>query len=338
MARNRSKKTKNVPRYPTRNSRTIRRVKRSRRTANKTSPLKSVLKTVYQVVSALPILPAPIRTAADWVGRMFGLTSAASTGSSFVMNDGVVNAIEWCGFVRSEIFVTGNPLAGSFNEHKLTLQTNIRSVRPISISFTLRPQNPVMNRSGYYTMGFMPCTGPNSVSEFKDLDHSQLGYERFLQRMPVHARFSGSAPGSMSYTVPKNNTFLHNGIPLRKIGETSDSDIIGLVVIVYRRDDRAEYKDFSSDEISFDLRITGQCAIAQVDPLTPIDVYASKLLKDYNAGKSRYVFRNPTAELDFALKTATWNERTKAFQGQASDLQESSDFVAALREAMDETT
>lgn len=332
MARRGNKKASTTPRFPTTSRRTIRRVKRSRKpSASKPGSLKSVMKTIYQVVSALPILPAPVRSAADWVGRMFGLTSATGPASTFVMTDGVVNSIEWSGFVRSELLVTNNPLAGSYNEHLLTLSTNIRAVRPLSVSFTLTPQNPVERRSGYYTMGFIPVTGPNSVKEFRDLDKDQLGYERFLQRMPVKSRFPGSSKGTMTYTVPASNAFLHNGIPLRKVGDTTDSDALGFLVIVYRREDRVEYSDFSPDDVSFDLRVSGRCTIAQTDPLTPIDVYASRILKDYNQGRSRYVFRNPSTSDFYRIKTCKWNPSTKLFTAQASDLDTDTDRQSDLR-------
>jgi len=282
------------------------------------SGLKTVLKSVYQVVSALPILPAPIRTAADWIARQFGLTTATINAPSFVMTDGVINTLEWSGFVRSELFISGDPKAGSYNEHTMTITTNIRTIRPISIRFELSPQNPMTNRSGYYTMGFIPATGPDSYDEFKTLDKEQLGYERFLQRVPVKARFPGTGKGTMTYNVPASNVFLHNGIPLRKVGDTTSVDTIGFLIVLYKRDDRVEYSNFTSDEVSFDLRITGTCVPMLVDPVTPQEVFAARIIKDYNSGGA-YCFRNPTTKECVQLRTATWNPRNKMFEAQDKD-------------------
>lgn len=297
------------------------RSKGRRRTSKsiRSNPLKQVLRSVYQVISALPILPAPVKSAADWVARQFGLTSASAT-PAFVMTDGAINALEWAGFLRTDLFVTGCPQAGAYSEHNIALSTNIKTVCPKTINFAIKPQNPVSARRGYYTFGFMPSTGPESYSYFNSLDKEQLGYERFLSRVPLKMRFEAAQGGSCSYTVPKSNSYLHNGIPLRATGDQGTEDVVGFLVIVYKCDARIDYKDFTADEVAFDFRITTTSVPGQIDPLTTQSLYGGRIVKDFNEAKSRYVFKNSKTLESFQVNTPTWDINKKAFTAKASDL------------------
>lgn len=286
----------------------------ARKRRQRSSPVKNMLKSIYQVVSALPIIPAPVKSAADWVARQFGLTTAVKIkGQSTTISDGVINSLEWAGFIRTSMLVTGTPNGGSYSEKFEEFKTNIRSVRPLSLTFKLMPQNPLGNRAGYYTLAFFPCTGPTSVEDFKNYAKDELGYERILVRAPVRARWPATTGGTLSYTVPKSNAYLHNGLPVYITTDTSTRDYIGFLVIVYNREDRQEYADFTADQVSFDLRISGVAAPMQIDPITSTKLYGSQSVKDFNEGASMYVFRNPKNGDTFAVDKARWNTSAKAF-------------------------
>lgn len=293
--------------------------RRPRRPRSKPSPLKNVLRSVYQVISALPILPAPVKAVSDWVARQFGLTSATrDKARKYNLTDGVLNSLEWAGFVRTSMLVTGTPNGGAYREDQEVFWTNIRSVRLINISFNLQPQNPVSSRAGYYTLAFFPSTSAESYSIYSEMSADQLGYERLLVRAPVKARWPAATGGNISYTVPKSNVYLHNGIPLQPHTTDARDDIVGLLVVVYNREDRTEYSDFTPDQVAFDLRVKGTALPMQIDPLTPIQLYGSQSIRDFNEGQTVYVFRNPKTKETFTLNKPKWNTSTKAFEASSA--------------------
>lgn len=291
----------------------------NRRRRKRPSPANNVLKSIYQVITALPILPTPVKQVADWVARQFGLTTATKVkGQATAIRDGVVNSLSWAGFLRTSMLVTGTPNGGSFTEDYEIFYTNIRSVRPVSLTFKLLPQNPQGNRSGYYTFAFFPFTGPDDLEVFNQLAKDELGYERILVRAPLRARWPAATGGTIAYTVPKSNTFLHNGLPVYKTNaDDSAGDYFGFLVINYNREDRAEYSDFTAEQVSFDLRISGVAMPMQFDPITMGRLYGSKSVKDFNENASKYVFLNPKTKETFAVKSANWDPVLKAFAATA---------------------
>lgn len=294
------------------------------------SLISQVAKTIYQVVSALPILPAPIKSGADWIARQFGLTNTLrAAGGSFVMLDGAVNSCEWAGFVRTDVFISGSSLGG-YDEHTETLTTNVKTIRPLTLVFRLSPQNPVQNRAGYYTMAFMPSTGPESYNYFNSLVKDQLGFERLINRCAYRGRWPAARGGRIRFRTPKTNAYLHQGVPLRQTGDKSTEDVIGFLVVIYSRDDRTEYKDFTADEVAFDLRIDARALPMQVDPLQTQAIFGGRIIKDYNAGNSKYVFKNPTTNEIFKFNEPTWDPKKKGFVADAS--KEIKSVVGSLEE------
>lgn len=160
-------------------------------------------------------------------------------------------------------------------------------------------------------MAFIPCESPACVDRFRRFDVDDFGWQRFYMRAPVKGRWQASTGGSVSYTVPKSNSYLHNGIPWSDT--VSDASAIGMLVVQYERDDRTEYGDFTADQVSFDLRVTGQAVPAMIDPVTTADVPCNFALIDLLVDKKRYLFKNLKTGGEYLVDKPTWDPSKKVF-------------------------
>lgn len=245
--------------------------------------------TVYQVMSALPFIPAPIKSVADVIANQFGFATKKydAVKKTYTVSATPVGLV-WLSELSATAFICGTPYC-SFNEAKCKAQTNYRSCRPRTITITVSPSNQMQYRQGYYSVAFFPYTGPGDSATVRTWTTDNIGWSRIFQRAPIKKRVPATQRVTLTYNVPTSNTYLHMGLPLLADGIESKTDVVGAIYISYECDDRITYENFTPADCGIDVRLNLIGEFMHIDPVETMTINCGYRLYPLTKGTVSYV-------------------------------------------------
>lgn len=244
MARNQNRRKFELPpRFKKLRNKT----RRARR--RRPSTMRTIASTIYQALVALPFIPAPLKSAADVVARQVGLITKSNDVNG--TDTAVPNGIYFVGEISANAFVQNVPY--SVNDGRGSWITKYTSVRPLSITVVVTPSNHAATRCGYYNVGLIPYTGALDFQRYRKINFLELSTSGTFAGYPIRKRVPAGKSISLTYNVPRSNTFLHMGIKFEP-ATLERTNGVAMVCVAYDCFDRNSYDDFTPNDFSVDVR------------------------------------------------------------------------------------
>lgn len=241
------------------------RVNRNRQFRKKKSKLtlfQSIAKSAYNLITALPFVPAPVKSIADVVAHQFGIANSITGSNNVAATPNVI-----CFYFELSVksLILGSPLIVEDSPNDL-YKTNFRTARPMTWTVSVIPTGRVQSREGFLFVAMFPYTSDLSALDYRAFDKTGLPLNDFIARAPVKKRAPATQTITLSYQVPRNNAFLNKGFNL---ATAADSSGVCAVYVGFEMNDRDSYDDFKPSDFSVEIKINGQAKLGDANPTMP---------------------------------------------------------------------
>lgn len=307
-------------------------LKRRRFKKKKPSILKAFGSSIYQIISSLPFVPAPIKAISDVIAHQIGLTGdVLPTNPGYSAGDVSPCYMAYAFSVNAAAFTIGSayfPVTATSATNVLS-HSNYKSIRPKSFSITVKPQNPVAHRDGFYYVGIQPMTGSTDITYWKSFKLSDIStdVEVFMGMFAIKRRTTGSGSVSLSYTVPATNSFLHMGQDIRS------NFPIFVVFILFSCCNRDKYKDFTANDFDVSIKFSGTCDYLDFVPFGE-SVMSGNFISDILTGQPGHLvsLKHSSAVAHFDGKYLNYDEQRKTMVGKLELLTANQQFEELMME------
>lgn len=277
------------------------------------SVFQNFVKSVYNVITALPFVPTPIKSMAAVVAGQLGvaeITRHQHNPNLWVINDAAPYCVCYYFIIRSNAYILKSGLGTTTAKlSKTAFTTNYRSIRPRVTTITMTPSAKFGTRAGYYSAAIFPFTSSSSAAIYENLNKKFLCDDQWLTRAPIYRRFNTSKTGTLTYRTPKSNTFLHMGVPLQQNGKTTVADGVMAVAINFMCDNRTDYANFQGSEVGVDIKLTCLADPLEYDGLESFEVWNNPIRDvlhgstSYHSPDKTYWIHDPVLTYDPLRKT-----------------------------------
>lgn len=241
-----------------------------KRSARKLTLLQSIAKTGSEFLSALPFVPAPVKSIAQFVAHQFGISSITNADTRGAVM-GTPNFIVFFFEVSIVAFIEGAKQI-IFDSPHGTYVTNYRSAQPLTWTVSVSPTGPLQSREGFMYAAMFPYTSDKSASDYRKYDKTGLGQPDFYRRAPIKKRASALSTITLSYQVPRDNAYLNRGFELEK---ASSKNGVFAFYLGFEVENRDSYDDFKTSDFNVEFKFNAQCKLGNVDTTQPISIFAT---------------------------------------------------------------
>lgn len=253
MAGKRKKRTAKPPRR-----RGSGRPRRRPPSLRKTTPLDLVVSGLKSVVSLLPggkfltdladvfftSVARPISGSISAFGTFEGTVAIYGMGTMFAIN--YVNIL-----AHSTRAIINMNVGGKYN-----YATNYQRARVLEFAVTVRADNPVAKRSGRWGMAMIPFSHVNDLSlYFGSNGNYKIPTFTSISNVPLNIVGDMTQSLTLRYT-PKpydGHCYHYNQV----------TDHFAVIMIAYQEENRTTYTEFSAEEFSPDIRLSGKIALRE---------------------------------------------------------------------------